>query len=90
MVKIPRYIDSPPQILYWELDEMLFLFVSLIVGVLTRTLGYCVLVGLASVWAISKLKGGQSDGVVFHWCWWHGIPLFTLSGPPSDIREYLE
>lgn len=91
MVTIPRYLDNPPQILWFEIDELLFLLIALVVGILTRTLTTCLLIGAASVWVISKLKGGQSDGVVLHWWWWHGIPGFALRwGPRSDIRELLE
>jgi conjugal transfer pilus assembly protein TraL len=91
MVTIPRYLDNPPQLLWFELDELLFLLISIIVGILTRTLTICLLVGLASVWVISKLKGGQSDGIVLHWWWWYGIPGFRLRrGPPSQIRDYCE
>ena len=38
MVKIPRYIDTQPQILWWELDEVIVLILCLFVGILTRQL----------------------------------------------------
>lgn len=90
MVAIPRYIDSPPQILWWELDELILLLASMFFGVATRTLTYCLLVGFVSVWIIAKLKGGRSEGIVLHWCWWHGVPGFRLRGPSSEVREFLE
>lgn len=90
MVTIPRYIDNQPQILWWELDELILLLAAMFVGVVTRTLTYCLLVGAASVWLIARLKTGQSDGVVYHFAWWHGVPGFRLRGPSSEIREFLE
>lgn len=91
MVTIPRYLDTPPQILWFEIDELIFFLVSMVVGILTRTLTACLLVGIASVFVLSKLKSGQSDGVILHWWWWHGIPGFTLRrGPPAQITEFLE
>lgn len=91
MVMIPRYLDSPPQILWFEIDELLFLLIAIVVGIVSQTLTYCLLAGLASVVILSKMKTGQSEGLILHWWWWHNIPGMTLRhGPPSEYVEFLE
>lgn len=90
MIPITRYIDSSAQILWWELDEMILLLASMIFGVATRTLTYCLVVGFLSVFLIAKLKSGRSDGIVYHWLWWYGVPGFVIKGPSSEVREFLE
>jgi len=91
MVKIPRYIDTQPQLLWWELDEVIVLILCLFVGILTRQLTYFLLGGFVSTYFITKLKNGKSDGYVFHWFYWLSIPSFQFRRvPPGDRREFLE
>lgn len=91
MVKIPRYIDSQPQILWWELDEIIVLIMCLIVGIITRQLTYFLLGGFVATYFITKLKTGKSEGYFFHWFYWIGMPSFQFRRvPPGDRREFLE
>ncbi len=91
MAQIPRYIDAPPQMLWWELDEVLVLFVAIIVGILTRQLTYLLIVGGVSVYIISKVKSAKSDGFVFHFFYWIGMPTFQFRrGPSGVVREFIE
>ena len=71
MVRIPRYIDTQPQILWWELDEIIVLIMSLFVGILTRQLTYFLLGGFIATYFITKLKNGKSDGFIFHLAYWY-------------------
>lgn len=89
--QIPRYLDSLPQVLWWELDEFILFIVCLMVGIFTRYLWEFTLIGCVSVWAMGKVKGGQSEGFILHMFWWYGIPGFMLEfGPSSEIGEFLE
>jgi conjugal transfer pilus assembly protein TraL len=91
MVRIPRYIDTQPQILWWELDEVIILIMAIFAGILTRQLTYFLLGGVISTYFITKLKSGKSKGYVFHWFYWLGIPSFQFRRlPPGDRREFLE
>lgn len=90
MVVIPRYTDAPPQVLWWEMDELIFFFLFVFLGILTGSMTPYLLGGIASTFVLSKLKGGKSDGVIIHWLWWHGFPGAILTGPPSHIREFTE
>jgi conjugal transfer pilus assembly protein TraL len=40
---------------------------------------------------ISTLKSGKSDGFIFHFAYWYGIPGFDLPlGPDGTVRELIE
>jgi len=91
MVKIPRYIDTQPQILWWELDEVIVLLLSIFAGIVTRQLTYFLIGGFIATYFITKLKSGKSKGYVFHWLYWLGIPSFQFRNvPPGHYREFLE
>lgn len=91
MYTIPKYIDSPPQILWWELDEVIILIICVFAGIIARELTSLLVVGILSTILIGRMKRGKSEGIVLHWCYWHCIPMFDLTGcPPGDIREMVE
>ncbi|MEW6542464.1 MAG: type IV conjugative transfer system protein TraL [Nitrospirota bacterium] len=91
MYTIPRYIDSPPQVLWWELDEIVILIICIFAGIISRELTTLTAVGICSTILISKTKRGKSEGIVLHWCYWHCLPMFSLKGCPSgDVRELVE
>lgn len=88
---IPRYMDALPQILWWELDELVILFLSFFLGLITRQLTTLLIVGVISTFILAKLKNGKSDGFIFHLAYWYGIPSFAIKGVPSGaIREFVE
>ncbi|ALA58007.1 type IV conjugative transfer system protein TraL [Nitrospira moscoviensis] len=90
-VFIPRYMDNPPQIAWWELDELIVLILCGFIGILTRQLTSLLIVGLMCTFMISTLKSGKSDGFIFHCAYWYGIPGFDLpQGPQGTIRELIE
>ena len=37
---IPRYLDSLPQLFWWETDELAVLFVCIFLGIVTNGIGY--------------------------------------------------
>lgn len=37
---VPEFIDSPPQILFWEADEIAPIFAGIGIGIITGTLTY--------------------------------------------------
>lgn len=85
-VEIPRYIDSQPQIFFWELDEFLLSFGMVAVGIITDSL----LLTLFCIWLVTKLfrrlKSRSLDGALKHFFYWSGaLPL--NSEAPDSIRN---
>jgi len=90
-VQIPRYIDSLPQVAWFEVDELLGLFLGFLFGILLHAFGTCVLIGAFSVFLLRKTKTGRNAGYLFHWLWWYGIPVVRLDyGPAAGERILVE
>lgn len=74
-VKIPRYIDSIPQIFFWELDEFLILAscfgVGIFLGGMNTVLG--IVVGFIASGQFKKYKAGGLAGQLNHLCHWKNI-----------------
>ena len=48
-------------------------------------------VGIVSTLILSKMKNGKSEGFLFHWAYWSGVPTFQLTGSPhGTTREMME
>ena len=85
-VKIPRYIDSIPQIFFWELDEFLILAscfgVGIVMGGLNTLLG--IVGGFFAANTFKKYKAGGLPGQLNHLFHWKRIlninPVFPRSG----------
>jgi len=67
-IKIPRYIDSQPQLFFWELDEALVFFGCMSVGVAIGGWGLLILMALGyfAVGQFKRFKNGQMPGILQH------------------------
>lgn len=89
MTRIPRYIDDPPTILFWDVDEIAVICICMVVGIITGELTKFIIGGLLVSKVIGKLKDDKSDGYLQHVLYWWGImPLKGL--PPSYKRSFIE
>jgi conjugal transfer pilus assembly protein TraL len=64
---IPRYMDALPQILWWELDELVILFLSFFLGLITRQLTTLLIVGVISTFILAKLRTARVMALFFIW-----------------------
>lgn len=75
-ILIPRHIDDPKQILFWEIDEFFSILVGLIVGIVA---GYTIsglVIGVMLAAILKKLKHGELPGSMQHFMYSTGaIPL---------------
>jgi conjugal transfer pilus assembly protein TraL len=73
--KIPRYIDSTPQLFFWEIDEFMILAASLGFGILIG--GLYTFAGMGAgvviVNLFKKYKSGGLPGQLNHLFHWHNI-----------------
>lgn len=86
-VRIPRYIDELPQILWWEIDEVC-LFTGLFgIGIIMGSTVIGLIAGVVSAYILQKLKSGRGGEYFMHWGYWNGfIPL----KPGSHHEEFME
>ncbi len=81
--RIPRYIDDPPQIFWWEVDEVVVFSASFVVGALCGQSLVGLGMGLALSWLLERLKAGKGSAFLMHIAYWYG-----LSGiRPESRRE---
>ena len=61
--RIPRYIDDPPQIFWWEIDEVAVFSGAFVVGALGGQVLGGLLGGFALSWLLERLKSGAGKRV---------------------------
>lgn len=85
--RIPRYIDDPPQIFWWEIDEVALFSGAFAVGALSGQMLGGLLGGFALSWLLERLKSGRGSAFLVHLAYWYG-----LSGvrPESRRERFLE
>lgn len=86
-VRIPEYVDSFPQILFWEADEIAPAMILLIVGIITETLTMLWI----PMWIITKLfmksKENNLDGYLHHVVYDLGLLALNRRYKNGLIRE---
>lgn len=80
--KIPRYIDDPPQIFWWEVDEVALFSGAFAVGALSGQVLGGLLVGFLLSWLLERLKSGRGSAFLVHLAYWYG-----LSGARPESRK---
>lgn len=86
---IPRYIDSIPQIFFWEFDEFIVMLTGLSLGIVVGGL-YSLLGTVAGVYAASAFKSYKADGLpgqLSHIAHWNNIININDEFPNSGERR---
>jgi conjugal transfer pilus assembly protein TraL len=89
-IDIPRYVDSQPQLLFWELDEAIVFVGCLASGIAIG--GYATLIAIAAGWIVVKafrrFKNGALDGILLHLCYWAGVLSLNDHYKDSTRRDF--
>lgn len=86
-VRIPRYIDDLPQILWWEIDEVCLFAGLFVIGIILGSTAIGFISGIAATYLLQKLKAGRGAEYLMHWGYWNG--LIGLK-PESYHEEFVE
>ena len=70
-VKIPAYIDEPPYLLFWRMDEVLPIGVGLVAGILLAQLTICMLVGVVLARFYRRYCDNRPKGYMLHAVYWY-------------------
>ena len=70
-VTIPRYIDDPPHLLMWQLDEMMPILLGVIVGIIIGKPTYTILAGMVVTKFYKQIKNSRPDGFFYHYIHWY-------------------
>ncbi|MDD6176979.1 MAG: type IV conjugative transfer system protein TraL [Succinivibrionaceae bacterium] len=88
-IEIPRYIDEPPTILLWSIDELVPFIFGLVIGMQIGHALICTLLGLILTRIYQRYLDQNSDGFINHWLYWHGFTLFgSITIPNPYEREF--
>lgn len=88
-MQIPRYIDSPPQLFFWEIDEFMLLAACLGIGIVIGgffTFGSLAL-GFFVIGQFRKFKSNGLAGQLNHLAHWNNIFNINPSFPKSGVRR---
>ena len=91
-VPIPRYIDAPPQLFFWEMDELLILAAMFGVGIIVGGLATFggIFVGLFFVRLFKRYKYSGLRGQLLHLVHWKNIininDFYTRGGVRSITK----
>ncbi len=89
MRKIPNYMDDPPQLLFWELDEFLMLSIMFGVGILVNYLLTLILIGIVFIKFYRKTKDRRATGFMLHVVYWHTGIGSRDKGPTSLPNPFI-
>ncbi len=87
---MPGMVDSPPQLLFWDLDEVIVYVFTMIIGLITRELTIMLVVGFVVVYIFSGWKMKQLDGVLAHMGYFYGVMGMNKVFKNGNIKEYIE
>lgn len=65
-IKVPQYLDDPPQFLIWEIDDLFPVIVMLILGILIEHMFLMSLIGFVLSYFFSKFKNSKPNGFLIH------------------------
>lgn len=90
-VRIPAYIDEPPYVLFWRIDEVFPIGIALVAGVLIAQLIVCLIIGFVLARLYRRYCDNRPDGYMLHALYWHfgAISKQTRTMPNAYEREFI-
>ena len=88
---IPRYLSAQPQLLWWELDEIMFLLSFTAVGIIAGKMAAFAVIGFVVMKFYGKLKYSKQDGYLKHF--FYKLGLYNAPGrrfPEYWIKEIVK
>ena len=85
--RLPRYLHARPQLLNWELDEVMIWLPFIGVGIMVNQPPLFALVGYLLMRFYIRLKNNRQDGYIAHF--FYRLGLYNLKGkfPEYWIKE---
>lgn len=86
---IPKYLDEPFRLLFWTVDESIFLFIPIGLGI---HLGYTVtgiFLGVIGLLSWKRAKGGDDSNKLQSLLYWHFPSSFCrLKVTPASYQRF--
>jgi conjugal transfer pilus assembly protein TraL len=89
-IDMPKYVDDPPTVMLWRVDDLVPVVLMLIIGILVDRLPLFLLLGVLLVRLYSKFRESRADGFALHWMYWIGMfPMRGRTTPNPFCRRWL-
>ena len=90
-LEIPRRLNDPPRMFWWDLDVALLVLAAALAGMISGFFISGCALGMLLASAYGRAKSGKHPAFALHLLYWH-LPA-ALTGlkctPPSHLREML-
>ena len=88
-LEIPRRLNDPPRMFWWDLDVSLLVLAAALAGMVSGFFVSGCAVGVLLASAYGRAKAGKHPAFLLHLLYWH-VPA-AVTGlkrtPPSHLRE---
>ena len=84
---IPRHLDDPPSLFFWQADTVMLVVVCFVLGTLLGVPLVATLLGMAAARYWSRIRESGTRGILTALLYWYG-PIWLTDRPPSHVREY--
>lgn len=88
---IPRRLNDPPRMFWWDLDLALLVLASTLLGMVAGFFLSGVAAGVLTAWAYGRMKSGKHPAYALHLLYWY-LPDAVVKlkcTPPSHFREFI-
>lgn len=89
-IQMPRSVDEPLPVVFFEIDEVIVFIVCVMVGIIIRELTYAILASIFIVRSFSRWKSGKLPGVLAHMAFWYGIFALNKVFTAANGRHFVE
>ena len=72
-IQFPRHLDAPQRFLFWSADQIIPFATMALIGMATKTLMICLLIGGVLAWAFARYRDSRPDGHLQHMAYWYGV-----------------
>lgn len=91
--RFPRWADSPPQFLLWEVDEISFPAATFIFSLPARSIIIGLIVGITLMRLYRRIKETKPASFILHWLWVYGVyqpKMKQIQVPSGHVYHYQE
>lgn len=94
MHKIPKFIDSQPKILFWDMDEGMVLIFGVMFGIMLNARFTFIIGAIVIKMVLARMKTTGQDGFLYHRMYALGISaiskLLSRKIPRYWIKEFIQ
>lgn len=88
--QIPQYIDSFPQLMWFEVDEIMPFIACYGAGTLLHMTSPMIVTGAVLTWFYMRHKRKSLDGSLLHMLYWWGLMSLNKVFRNGLMREWIE